>query len=280
MIEIICEAGLEHCGSPGLAYRLIDAAKQAGADVVKFQTFDVDKLLRHDDRERWVLRQFELPKKEFIALSRFAEGLGIEFMSTPGDLDSLKFLVEEVGVKRIKIGSDDLTYRPMLEAAAETILPVILSTGMANMNEINIAVATLRAGARGIMASTPPVTLLHCVSSYPTKPQDANLLAMGELSRCFSLPTGYSDHTQGSVASIAAAALGAIMIEKHLTISDHYMGPDRAVALDPGEFKDMVAAIRDVEQMLGSGKKEPCQAERDNIVKFRKDRDGFRGLLS
>jgi N,N'-diacetyllegionaminate synthase len=269
-IEVISEAGLEHCGSPGLAYQLVEAAKEAGADVVKFQTYDVSKLLRGDDIDRWTLSRLSLPRHEFIGISRYAEVMGIEFMSTPGDLDSLKFLVEEVGVKRIKIGSDDLTYGPLLEAAEVTGLPVILSTGLATMDEISKAITHLH---------PEKTTLLHCVSAYPTDPVDANLRAMGALSK-FGLPVGYSDHTIGFTACLGAAALGAVMIEKHLTLGSRYAGPDQIVALDAFDFKDMVARIRDIEKMLGSGVKTPCEAEIANIARFRKGSDGFRGLLS
>ncbi len=273
MIEIIAEAGVNHNGSPELAFKLVDAAKVAGADIVKFQTFDTDKLVRPESPDRWQLKQLELPRRKFIKLARFAETIDIEFMSTPGDLDSLKFLVEEVGVKRIKIGSDDLTYPYLLAAANATGLPIILSTGMATTGEIEMAMERL---------SPNNVTLLHCVSCYPTAPQDANLLAMRQLRR-FIWPgdkIGYSDHTEGVTACIAAAALGAVMIEKHITLGDRHRCPDHVVSLDQINFKYMVFCVREVEKMLGSGVKEPCAAEKENIVRFRKDRDGFRGLLS
>jgi len=270
VITLIAEAGLEHCGNVSYAYKLVDEAKGAGADIVKFQTYDIDKLMRAEDPDRWQLARLSLDRRHFVDLAKYAEHLNIEFMSTPGDVDSLKFLVEECGVKRIKIGSDDLTFTPLLSVAKSSGLPVILSTGMATMSDIRVALEWL---------DPQLTTLLHCVSSYPTNPEDANLLAMKQL-RNFGLPVGYSDHTETITACIAAAALGAEMIEKHLTLDYRYRGPDSIVALDPVSFKYMVSSIRDVEKMLGSGLKEPCEAEKANIARFRKDRDGFRGLLS
>lgn len=273
MVEICAEAGVAHIGSPGLAYKLIDAAKGAGADIVKFQTFDVDKLLRPESPDRWMLNQLCLPRNEFIGLARHAEGIGIEFMSTPGDVDSLKFLVEEVGVKRIKIGSDDLTYKPLVEAAYATRLPVILSTGLATWDEV---VSALPSGSE-----YTDITLLHCVSCYPTRPEDANLTAILTMrERVGDDAIGYSDHTQGINACIAATALGAVMIEKHIMLDPRHRGPDHAVSIDPLAFKYLVASIREVETMLGNGLIEPCEAEKDNIARFRKDKDGLRGLLS
>ncbi len=273
MIEIIAEAGVAHNGSPELAFKLVDSAKVAGADIVKFQTFDTDKLVRPESPDRWQLKQLELPRRKFIKLARFAETIDIEFMSTPGDLDSLKFLVEEVGVKRIKIGSDDLTYTPLLQAAIASGLPIILSTGMATTKEIAVALMQL---------GECQITLLHCVSCYPTAPSDANLMAIGSLDTLFGnrAGIGYSDHTEGVTACIAAAAMGAVMIEKHITLGDRHRCPDHVVSLDQINFKYMVFCVREVEKMLGSGEKEPCAAEKENIVRFRKDRDGFRGLLS
>lgn len=277
MIEICAEAGVAHIGSPGLAYKLIDAAKGAGADVVKFQTFDVDKLLRPESPDRWMLNQLCLPRNEFIGLARYAEGLNIEFMSTPGDVDSLKFLVEEVGVKRIKIGSDDLTYKPLVQAAATTQLKTILSTGMATMSEVRDAAQFWWVEDGSYYDEL--LTVLHCVSSYPTSAHDANLRAMEPL-RDHGFSVGYSDHTQGIYACIAAAALGAVVIEKHIMLNVRHRGPDHIVSLDPLEFQFMVSSVREVELMLGHGRKEPCDAEKDNIARFRKDRDGLRGLLS
>lgn len=271
MIEICAEAGVNHCGSEQLAHELIDAAKESGADIVKFQTFSVDKLLRTNDPEYSVLSKLALPRKDFITLARYAEAIGIEFMSTPGDVDSLRFLVKEVGVKRIKIGSDDLTYRPLVEAAFATKLPIILSTGMATRHEVTETIYDCGRGNH--------VTLLHCVSSYPTEPEDANLLAMKYMIEQFDrFKVGYSDHTKGYIACIAAAAMGAVMIEKHIALDDQYC-VDESVSLWPDQFEAMVRDIRLVEKMLGHGRKEPCEAEKANIAKFRKGKDGLRGSV-
>ncbi len=202
---------------------------------------------------------------DFIQLKRHCDDAGIEFLSTPGDLSSLKFLVEECGVRRIKIGSDDLTYDPLLEAAEKTGLPLIISTGMASINEVVTALHKFR--------PSTGITLLHCVSSYPCVFEDANLRVISTFQRRFSGKIGYSDHCAGYLASIAAVALGAVVIEKHFELRDH-KGPDHDVSVNEFILAKMIRRIREVELMLGSGIKEPCEAEKQLMPYVRKQADG------
>lgn len=269
MIEIIAEAGIAHNGNVDTALRMVEAALMARANIVKFQTFDPDKLLRPGDESYAVLSAVILTRPDTVRIARYCDEIGIEFLSTPGDPESLKFLVEEAGVQRIKIGSDDLTYRALIESAAKTELPMILSTGMATMNEIELA----------IPIGHEDITLLHCVSSYPTALSDANLKAIQTLDWHFPEYTiGYSDHVPGTRACLAAAALGAQMIEKHFMMEDNSVCLDKEVSISASALCEMVNDIRAIEKMLGGGVKAPCMAELANVHKFRKGPDGRRGL--
>lgn len=261
---IIAEAGITHGGSLDIAKHLVAQAVQAQADVVKFQTFLPDKLFRKEDPFYKTACEIALNRNDTYLLSKFCEGMRIEFLSTPGDLDSLKFLVEECGVKRIKIGSDDLTNKSLVEAAFNTGLPVILSTGMAKMEEIDNALHDY----------TNDLTLLHCVSLYPCPLNKANLNAIQTL-KWFTYPVGYSDHCEGFIASELAVGMGATVIEKHFR-PFKYNGLDSNVSLNPFELERFVKNIREVESMLGTGDKKPCEEEMKNIKLFRKDEEGYR----
>ena len=272
MIEIVAEAGLNHNGSLDLAKKLADEALLCGANIVKYQTYNPDKLLRLNDPDFELLASLALKHEEFKELTKFCEGIGIEFMTTPGDLDSLKFAVEELGVKRIKIGSDDLTNHKLLFAARETMLPIILSTGMANLSEIYDAMC---------VTTKHNLTLLHCVSCYPCRLKDANLRAittMREAFKEYEIPIGYSDHTGDKNVVLAAAALGATIIEAHFMLLDDKPPVDEAVSYTPKQFKWMVHSIREIEVALGHGRKEPCAEELKVINKLRKGEDGLRGV--
>jgi len=251
-VFIIAEPGVDHDGSLDKAKRLIDAAKAAGADACKFQFFNSRKLWG-DDR----IGHLELRFEQIAQLHRYCETAGIEFMCTP-------FGVEEVVLlrpllQRIKIASGCLGRRPILAAAMQTGLTLIVSTGMAGMEEVTRAVEFLR-GAR--------LTLLHCTSSYPCAVEDANLRAMQTLTEVFALPVGYSDHTQGITVSIAAAAMGAQALEKHLTLDRTAPGPDHAASIDPAEFRVLVSAVRTVEAALGTGEKRLLRAEQSLRAKW------------
>lgn len=269
---VIAEAGVNHNGDPDLALRLVDAAADAGADAVKFQTFDPDELVTAGarraayqladgpDPQREMLRRLTLPPAEFRRLQRRARERGLLFLSTPFDLPSLNVLME-LGVPAIKVGSGDLTNLPFLRQVGGTGLPALLSTGMGTMGEIEEALAAL---------GRAPVVLLHCVSSYPAEPGDCNLRAMATMRAAFGLPVGFSDHTRGSEIALAAVGLGAAVIEKHLTLDRSLPGPDHAASLEPHEFAAMVRGIRAVEAALGDGIKRPRPAEADVMAAARR----------
>lgn len=307
---IIAEAGVNHDGSLDKALALIDAAADAGADIVKFQTFNAKALAggtakKAEYQQRTtdagesqlaMLERLELPQAAHHALIARAEERGIEFLSTPFDQASLAFLLS-IELPRIKIGSGDLTNAPLLHAAANGGATLILSTGMATLGEIEEALGVLAHGYGG--SSDPPgiaafraawrdpaartalarhVTLLHCTTDYPCPLRDVNLAAMATMRSAFQLPVGYSDHTDGFEVSVAAAALGATIIEKHLTLDRNAQGPDHAASLEPSDFKRMVSAIRNVEAALGDGVKTPKESEIRNVPVARKSIVAARAL--
>lgn len=264
-VFIIAEAGVNHNGDPALAADLVRVAAESGADSVKFQTFDPDALVAAStvtasyqkqatgiDDQREMLRGLVLPDDALRDLAQLCGQLGIEFLSTPFDHGSADALAR-LGVQRFKVGSGDVTNVPLLRHIAGFGLPVILSTGMATIEEIDEAVEALGA-VHG------KLTILHCVSAYPTPMVQANLLAIRTLQDRYGRIVGYSDHTLGGTASLGAVALGATAIEKHLTLDCGMPGPDHGASLEPEPFRDMVAAIRDMSAALGDGVKQP-QAE-------------------
>ena len=272
---VIAEAGVNHNGSVDLALDLVDAAARAGADAVKFQTFKPERLVARgtptaayqasncgasDQYE--MLRALELPEAAYPRLVERCEARGIEFMSTPFDPDSAKMLADS-GMRRIKVGSGDLTSLPFLEALAALRLPLILSTGMATLAEAREAMTAVRAawGDHPLATDATALTLLHCTSNYPAKAADVNLAAMTTMARELEVRVGYSDHTEGIAVAIAAASLGATVLEKHLTLDRTLPGPDHRASLEPAEFAAMVEAIRSVEAALGSGVKAPAESE-------------------
>jgi N,N'-diacetyllegionaminate synthase len=264
---IIAEAGVNHNGSLDLALQLCDAAKAAGADAVKFQTFLVDKLLAGEvstadyqesntgfSSQYELLKGLELSFDEFRQIKEHCDEIGMRFLSTPVDPESLAFLVE-LGVKSVKIGSGEVDNIPFLREIASSRTEIILSTGMATLSEVATAVDILQGGGAASLI------LLHCTSNYPCAYENVNLMAMLTLKREFGLPVGYSDHTRGYLASVAAVSLGATVIEKHFTLDTEMQGPDHRASLDPAEFREMVSAIRDTETLLGDGDKAPAASE-------------------
>jgi N-acetylneuraminate synthase len=265
---VIAEAGVNHNGDPALARALVDAAVAAGADAVKFQTFTVDRLVtrraataEYQQRatggelsQYEMLARLELSPADHQTLFAHCAEAGIEFMSTPFDPESARFL-KRLGVRRLKISSGDVTNVPMLEVVGALGLPVILSTGMADMAEVEAAVATLR------RSGVPELAVLQCVSNYPADPAVTNLRVMDTYARAFGLPVGLSDHSTGTAVAIAAVARGAAYIEKHFTLDRRLPGPDHQASLLPDELKSLVAAIREVESALGDGVKRPAASE-------------------
>jgi len=300
---VIAEAGVNHNGRLDLALELVDAAAAAGADAVKFQTFtataiatsaapkaDYQRRTTGAESQQAMLAALELSEADHRALQARAAERGIEFMSSPFDIASLELLAR-LGVRRLKIGSGELTNGPLLLAAGRSGLPVILSTGMASLDEIDTALgvlafgmtsqagdpdpdvgrfAAVRATAAGRAAVAARVSILHCTTEYPAPLDEVNLLAIPVLAERFGIPVGYSDHTAGTVVSVAAAALGARIIEKHLTVDRTLAGPDHAASIEPAEFATMVVGIREVEVALGAPVKTPGPTELRNAAIARK----------
>ena len=267
-VLVIAEAGVNHNGRLDLARRLVDVAAEAGADVVKFQTFTADRLVTRaaakaeyqqravggDTSQHAMLSGLELSESDHEALWSHCADRGIEFVSTPFDAESARYL-KRLGVRRLKISSGDVTDLPMLEVVGGLGLPVILSTGMADLSEVETAVATLRKGGCRELA------LLQCVSNYPAAPEAMNLRAMDTLARAFNVPVGLSDHTPGIAVALAAVARGATILEKHFTLDRTLPGPDHQASLEPAELKALVHSVRDVEAALGDGVKRPVASE-------------------
>lgn len=275
---VIAEAGVNHGGSVARALELVDAAAEAGADIVKFQTFSAEQLVtEHAPKARYqqartgegsqleMLRRLELSRDEFRKIVAHCRRRGIEFLSTPFDEESAAFLLE-LGCRRLKVSSGDLTHLPFLRALARTGVPLILSTGMATLDEVEDAVEAIATARRDVGCAVPlkdSLVLLHCTSSYPAPLHDVNLRAMAAMAKRFALPVGYSDHTEGILVAPLARALGAVVIEKHLTLDRSANGPDDAASLEPDEFGQMVRMIRDAERVLGSDLKRPAPSEED-----------------
>lgn len=274
---IIAEAGVNHNGSIRLARELALAAKKAGADIVKFQTFKAEKLVTKDagkaayqtentknhDSQYAMLKALELTYHDFEELQAYCTSIGIQFLSTPFDSDSIEFL-ETLDMPFWKIPSGEITNYPYLRQLAQTGKPIILSTGMSTSEEIQATVSLLR------QYGTTEITLLHCNTEYPTPFGDVNLSAMETIAKATGLPVGYSDHTEGIEVPIAAVAMGATVIEKHFTLDKTMEGPDHKASLSPEELTAMVSAIRHIEQAIGTGEKVPSASEKKNISVARK----------
>ncbi len=279
---IIAEAGINHNGDINTAYKLIDVAIDAGADSVKFQTLNTEKLVSRyapkaeyqdknigvNDSQFVMLKKLELSCSEFEKLKEYCDTKGILFLSTPFDEESSDFL-ESIGMKVFKIPSGEVANKPLIEHIAKKGKPIILSTGMSFLAEVEEAIGWINECCVSVRSKeklgdyrfSVPLTILHCVSNYPTPPEDVNLLAMKTMEAAFGLPVGYSDHTAGIEISVGAVALGAIVIEKHFTLDKNMDGPDHSASLDPAELKAMVSAIRNMEKALGDGLKQPAPSE-------------------
>lgn len=267
-VFIIAEAGVNHNGDLALAKKLVEAAATAGADAVKFQTFKASNLVSkiaplaeyqkqntaQEESQFEMLQRLELSEEAFRELKNFCFEKDILFLSTPFDVESLE-LLDRLEVPFFKVPSGEITNLPFLRAIAQKKKPMIVSTGMATLAEVKEAVAAIRHAGNG------DIILLQCVSSYPADPADANLRAMLTLKDAFGLPVGFSDHTAGIEVALAAAALGAHVIEKHFTLDKNLPGPDHKASLNPEELRALVKGIRKVEAALGDGEKKPSAAE-------------------
>lgn len=276
-IFVIAEAGVNHNGDINIAKQLVDVATVAGADAVKFQTFKADKLTSKlapkaayqneatdtKETQHEMLKKLELTKAMHIELMKYCREKNIMFLSTPFDIDSANMLME-LGLDIIKIPSGEITNLPYLREVAKYRKKVILSTGMSNMQEVKEAVQILK------QYGTDDITVLHCNTQYPTPMEDVNLKAMVRMRQELALPVGYSDHTQGIEVPIAAAALGATVIEKHFTLDKTMEGPDHRASLEPDELAAMIRGIRNIEKALGDREKKVTESEKRNIDTARK----------
>ncbi|MBR5422081.1 MAG: N-acetylneuraminate synthase [Lachnospiraceae bacterium] len=275
-VYIIAEAGVNHNGSFEMACRMAAAAKAAGADCVKYQTFRAESLVSRnaglaeyqrrnvaDRSQEEMLQRLELDGESFRKLKEYCDHIGITFLSTPFDLESIVFL-DELGVPFWKIPSGEVTDLPYLEKIARTGRPVVMSTGMCDIAEIRAALETLKKNG------STDIRLLHCNTEYPTPFEDVNLQAMLTMQKEFSCEIGYSDHTKGIEVPIAAVAMGATVIEKHFTLDRSLEGPDHKASLEPDELERMVRSIRNIEQAMGDGKKRPSDSEYKNRTVARK----------
>lgn len=267
---IIAEAGVNHNGQLDLALKLCDAAKEAGVDCVKFQTWQTEKIVTRkaekatyqsentndaEESQFDMLKKLELSYEDFRLVQEHCNKIGIDFLSTPDEEYSLAFLMNELHLPLIKIGSGEVTNIPYLRQMASYHKPIILSTGMATLAQVAMAYDTL------IAAGAPSVSLLHCTTNYPCPKNEVNLRAMQTMKEGFKCPVGYSDHTMGTEIPIAAVAMGAEIIEKHFTLDRNMDGPDHKASLEPHELKYMVDCIRNIEVALGDGIKRPNPSE-------------------
>ncbi|AFD09297.1 N-acetylneuraminate synthase [Solitalea canadensis] len=289
-VLIIAEAGVNHNGDINLAKKLIDVAADAGVDYVKFQTFKAEKLVSKsakkaeyqernigdgDDFQFTMLKKLELDENTHRLLIDYCNSKGVKFLSTAFDLDSID-LLSDLGVDLFKVPSGEITNYQYLKKIGSTGKPIIVSTGMSDLNEIKDAVALLKESG----TNESNITVLHCNTEYPTPMRDVNLLAMNTIANELSVPVGYSDHTLGIEVPIAAVALGAICIEKHFTLDRSMPGPDHKASLEPVELKAMVSAIRNIEMALGDGTKQASASESKNKDVARKSIHLLRDLPS
>lgn len=282
---VIAEAGVNHNGELARAMEMVDAAVEAGADAVKFQTFSAERLVTRDahkaeyqrrqtgakETQFEMLQRLELSADAFQRLAEHCRKRNAVFISTPFDEQSAD-LLETLGVPLLKIPSGEITNLPYLEHIAAKRIPIIMSTGMSSLAEIEAAVGAIRG------AGDPALALLHCVSDYPVEPADCNLRAMKTLRLAFEVPTGYSDHSLGIEVALAAVARGASILEKHFTLDRALPGPDHRASLEPDELASLVRGVRIVESALGHGRKEPSRREAANAAAVRKSLVAARNL--
>lgn len=271
-VYIIAEAGVNHNGQLDLALKLCDAAKEAGVDAVKFQTWKTENIVTASAQQAAyqtentgkqesqfdMLKRLELSYEHFAYIQQYCKKIGIDFLSTPDEEESLAFLMNDLQLPWVKIGSGEVTNIPYLRTIASYRKPVILSTGMSTLAQVATAYDTL------LQAGAPQVSLLHCTTNYPCLYDEVNLRAMQTMKEAFKCRVGYSDHTMGTEIPVAAVAMGAEIIEKHFTLDRTMDGPDHKASLEPDELKLMVRQIRHIETALGDGIKRPNRSEAEN----------------
>lgn len=269
-VFIIAEVGVNHNGDIGIAKKLVDIAEDAGADAVKFQVFKAEKVvIRNAEKAKYqkettdseesqygMIKKLELTREAFKELSDYANKIGIMFLASPFDKESVD-LLEEIDVPAFKVGSGELTNFPILKYIASKRKPIILSTGMATLIEIKEAIGIIK--EQGV----DDIIILHCITNYPVKIEDVNLRAIQTLRAAFKLPVGFSDHTLSITIPATAVALGACVIEKHFTLNRDLPGPDHRASLEPHELREMIKTVKDVEKALGNGTKKPTPEEEE-----------------
>lgn len=283
---IVAEAGVNHNGNLSLARQLVDVAAASGADAVKFQTFRAEKVVTAgapkaayqlettgaEEDQLEMIRRLELPFEAFRELSAYCQARKIIFLSTPFDEESVDFLDDIVPV--FKVPSGEITNLPFLSHIARKGKPMIVSTGMANLREVETAIRTIE------QAGNSKIVLLHCTSNYPANSSDVNLRAMQTMAEAFNTPVGYSDHTLGIEVSLAAVALGACVIEKHFTVDRTLPGPDQRASIEPQELENLVRGVRVIEAALGHGRKEPAASEANTAAVARRSLVARRDIVS
>lgn len=276
-VFIIAEAGVNHNGDINLAKKLVDMAKDCGADAIKFQTFKAEESTgafaekatyqKENDPTKEsqleMIKRLELPFNDFKEIKNYCNEKGIMFISTPDGIDSLNYLIS-LDVPLIKIGSTEVTNHEFLQQIAQTQKPIILSTGMSTLGEVEKAINTMH------LLGNKQVKIMHCTTDYPTAIEDVNLRAMITMKEAFKVPVGLSDHTLGFEAAVAAVALGAEFIEKHITLDRNMQGPDHKASMPPDEFKSYVQHIRNAEKLLGDGIKRPTKNEEEIMTTVRR----------
>ena len=259
----IAEGGLNHNGDINIAKKLIDAAKECGADAIKFQTYKSENFVRETNQYFDVFKNAELTFEQFKELKNYSENIGLTFFSTPFDMESAEFL-NELGMPCFKIASSDLTNLPLITKIAKMQKPMIISTGLSTMNEINDAVNCC------LFEGNNQIAILHCVANYPTQPNEVNMNVINTLKKTFNFPIGYSDNGESTLVDIVAVSMGANIIEKHFTLDKKMAGPDHGFSIDPNGLKSLISQIHEVDQMKGDGIKIPQFSEIKNRLAIRK----------
>jgi sialic acid synthase SpsE len=267
----IAEGGLNHNGDINIAKKLIDAAKECGADAIKFQTYKSENFVRETNQYFDVFKNAELTFEQFKELKNYSENIGLTFFSTPFDMESAEFL-NELGMPCFKIASSDLTNLPLITKIAKMQKPMIISTGLSTMNEINDAVNCC------LFEGNNQIAILHCVANYPTQPNEVNMNVINTLKKTFDFPIGYSDNGESALVDIVAVSMGANIIEKHFTLDKKMAGPDHGFSIDPNGLKSLISQIHEVDQMKGNGIKIPQFSEIKNRLAIRKSITAKRDL--
>ncbi len=268
---VIAEGGLNHNGDINIAKKLIDSAKECGANAIKFQTYKTENFVRETNQYFDVFKNAELNFEQFEELKNYSKSIGLTFFSTPFDIESAEFL-NQLEIPCFKIASSDLTNLPLITKIAKMQKPMIISSGLSTMNEINDAVNCC------LFEGNNQIALLHCVANYPTQPNEVNMNVINTLKKTFDFPIGYSDNGESSLVDIVAVSMGANIIEKHFTLDKKMSGPDHGFSIEPNDLKSLISQIHEIDQMKGDGIKIPQFSEIKNRLTIRKSITAKRDL--